>query len=109
MDNNRITVIYLLTRKSDNKKYIGITYKDRYDTRMKEHRQSERYANDDFTDEILEEGEERWVMKYREEAYIRHYDTFENGLNGNSKLREPQYIKDLKAKGWLDEDCPIYL
>jgi hypothetical protein len=48
---------------------------------MEDHRRSDRFENDDFSIEILESSDDRSYIERREEHYISHFNTFENGLN----------------------------
>jgi len=45
------------------------------------HYSSERFKNDDFDVEIIEENADRSKIEELEEYYISYYDTYENGLN----------------------------
>ena len=78
---DRTHVVYLLKRKSDQLPYVGITIKDRIQNRINCHKISDRFHNDDFTFEILEESKDRTYIEMKEEYYIEKYDSFENGLN----------------------------
>jgi len=48
---------------------------------MEDHRRSHRFKNDDFSIEIIESSDDRSYIELREEYYISHLNTFENGLN----------------------------
>lgn len=61
--------------------YVGITIKDRFSNRISQHRGSERFKNDEFEVEILEECSDRTYIESREPYWISFYDSFETGLN----------------------------
>lgn len=76
----RIYVVYKIIR-DDGKIYIGTTIKDRIKNRISQHKTTERFKNRNFTFEILEESTSKSYIDMKEEYYIKHFDTFNSGLN----------------------------
>lgn len=74
-------MVYLLTRKSDQRRYVGITIDDRMSNRMSQHRSSANFVNDSFSIEVLEESTDRSYIESREGHWISEYNTFNDGLN----------------------------
>lgn len=74
-------LVYLLTRKSDSKQYVGITMSRRIKQRMGDHKRSNRFKGDAFTVEILEKSFDREFIEKREEYWIEELGTYHNGLN----------------------------
>jgi predicted GIY-YIG superfamily endonuclease len=79
-DSKRIFLVYKITR-SDGKIYIGTTIKDRLKNRLSQHKNSSRFKNYDFKFEILEESNCKDYIYKKEEYYIKHFDSYNNGLN----------------------------
>lgn len=75
------SVVYLLTRKSDLKQYVGITLARRLKQRMGDHKRSKRFIGHEFYIQVLEESVDRSYIESKESYYIVAYDTFNNGLN----------------------------
>ena len=88
-------VIYMITNKINNKKYIGQTIqkprvrflyhiqyaaKDRNIINMPITKAIHQYGKENFDFEVLEECEEE-LLDEREEYYVNKYDTFYNGYN----------------------------
>lgn len=77
----RIHLVYLLTRNSDSQQYVGISIRDRFKNRVSQHKISDRFKDDTFTFEILVESKSRKSIEQLEEYFISEYDTYNNGLN----------------------------
>ena len=79
-DSIRIYFIYKITR-SDGKQYIGTTDSKCIKNRMCRHKSSTRFANFDFTYEIIEQSADINILQ-KEQYYIQQYNTLvPNGLN----------------------------
>ena len=76
----RIYVVYKIIR-DDGKLYIGTTIKDRLKNRISQHKTTERFKNNNFTFEIIEESTSKSYIDMKEEYYIKHFDTYNSGLN----------------------------
>lgn len=76
----KIFVVYKIIR-DDDKIYIGTTIKDRVKNRILQHKTTERFKNRNFTFEILEESTSKSYIDMKEEYYIKHFDTYNSGLN----------------------------
>lgn len=76
----RIYVVYKIIR-DDDKIYIGTTIKDRLKNRISQHKTTERFKNHKFTLEILEESTSKSYIDAKEEYYIKHFDSYNSGLN----------------------------
>lgn len=70
-----------MTRKSDSKQYVGITIDRNQRQRLWSHRNSNRFKDDDFSFEILEESSDRNYIESQETYWIQKFDTYHNGLN----------------------------
>lgn len=93
-EGNIIGIIYCATNKVNGKMYIGQTI-NTMEVRMRRHkydngkRESKfqtaitKYGWESFDWEELEQGIPRWDLTRKEKYYIKKYNTYEEGYNGN--------------------------
>lgn len=94
-----IYIVYKLTR-NDGQIYIGTTNRKRFKNRMNSHKYSNRFKNNTFDIDIIEENNSYEYIQNREEYYIKQYSAFDNGLNESINGKGNHLSKRFTTRGF---------